>query len=258
MTDTAAPAIDLRLNPDLDPAEFAAIYKRDGLVQIPNILPDDVAESVFQMLARSVPWKLVYPEPPAQPGQPDRVVYLGAQDVQRLGQEEMQRRIGAVMTRARDNYGYLYNAYPMIEAYMNGWDPGHPLHALTEFINSRDFLDFGQAVIGHDNITKADAQATYYGRGHFLTRHVDEGYDKERRAAYTLGFSKDWQPDWGGLLLFMNDKQDITQGFLPRFNTLSIFDGTRLHSVSPVSPFAGSGRFQITGWMRDDPPYKAS
>lgn len=246
--------IELSLRPGLDPAPFAEVYRRDKLVSIPDILPEPAANAVHDMLRSSISWRLIFPEPAPEQPHGHTINVLGAQEIEAIGRQGMAQRIQGVMARARDNYGYLYNAYPMIEAYMKGWDPGHPIHQLTEFLNSPEFLEFGRAVIGVDTITKADAQATLYTRGHFLTRHVDEGYDKERRAAYTFGFTRNWQPDWGGLLLLLEDNFDIHSGLLPRFNTLNIFDGTRVHAVSAVSPFAGDARLQITGWLRDDPP----
>jgi Rps23 Pro-64 3,4-dihydroxylase Tpa1-like proline 4-hydroxylase len=141
----------------------------------------------------------------------------------------------------------------MIEAYMRGWDPGHPIHLATEFINSPEFLELGRRVTGVSAVNKADAHATFYGPGDFLTRHLDEGEDKERRAAYVLGLTEGWQPDWGGLLLFLKDNQDVREGYLPRFNVLTIFDIKYLHTVTQVSSFAGGGRYSITGWFRDDP-----
>ena len=106
---------------------------------------------------------------------------------------------------------------------------------------------------GVQGITKADAHATAYGPGHFLTRHLDYGEDRERRAAYVLGMTEGWQPDWGGLLLFLNKKQDISEGYLPRFNVLTIFDIKHLHTVTQVASFAGKLRTSVTGWFRDDP-----
>jgi Rps23 Pro-64 3,4-dihydroxylase Tpa1-like proline 4-hydroxylase len=245
--------VQLHLNPALDPAEFAEIYARDGLVQIPGVLPDDAAEAIFEVLRTSVSWRLVFPEPGGA-GMPDRIVYIDQAEAARLGQAGLQAQVQSVMARARNNYGFLYNVYPMVEAYVAGWDAGHPIHTLTEFLNSVDFLEFGRQVIGAEAITKADAQATLYAPGHFLTRHVDEGANLERRAAYTFGFTKSWQTDWGGLLMFLDDQQDISRALMPRFNVLTLFDGTKIHSVSPVSAFAGGHRLQITGWLRDDPP----
>ncbi|MEL6245955.1 MAG: 2OG-Fe(II) oxygenase family protein, partial [Pseudomonadota bacterium] len=60
--------------------------------------------------------------------------------------------------------------------------------------------------------------------------------------------------DWGGLLMLI-DKQttDVRSAYIPRFNTLTLFDGMAVHSVSPVSAFAGDGRYSIVGWLRNDP-----
>ncbi|RKR03215.1 2OG-Fe(II) oxygenase [Maricaulis maris] len=246
-----ADTLDLRLNPALDAAEWASRYAEMPLVQIPDVFEPDLAEQISALLRETLNWRLVFPEP--TPHGEDVIVQLTQQDVQRMGREAVAAQIGAVMQRAQKNYGYLYDAYPMIQAYTSHWDPGHPIHRVTEFLNSREFLDFGQAVTGAPLVTKADAQATRYARGHFLTRHVDEGHERERVAAYTLGFTRNWQTDWGGLLMLIEDGLDVSRAFLPRFNMLSIFDGRRMHAVSPVAPFAGEGRYQITGWFRNDP-----
>lgn len=66
-----------------------------------------------------------------------------------------------------------------------------------------------------------------------------------------------WQPDWGGLLLFLNEKHDVTEGYLPRFNVMTIFDIRWLHTVTQVSTFAGGGRYSVTGWFQDDPTRRA-
>lgn len=253
-----ADTLDLRLNPALEPDRWARQYAETRLVQIPDVFEPELAEKVSAILRDTLNWRLVFPEPTAQGEGHEIVVQLTQQDVQRMGREAVSAQIGAVMQRAQKNYGYLYDAYPMIQAYTSHWDQGHPIHTITEFLNSREFLDFGRTVTGAPVVTKADAQATRYARGHFLTRHVDEGHDQERVAAYTLGFTRNWQTDWGGLLMLVEEGLDVSRAFLPRFNMLSIFDGRRMHSVSPVAPFAGDGRYQITGWFRNDPPVRGA
>lgn len=243
--------MELKLNPDIDVEAYAAAYQRDALVRIPDVFAPQTAQAIQDVLSKHLAWRLIFPLPE---NGTETIHVLSQADIQAMGQAALRAKIQAVMERAQRNIGYLYSAYPMIQAYMQNWDPGHPIHRITEFLNSPEFLEFGSRIIGVPGITKADVQATLYSRGHFLTQHVDTGMDNERRAAMTFGFTQGWQTDWGGLLMFLDENKDVSQAFLPRFNVLSLFDGRRIHAVSPVSPFAGSGRFQITGWLRDDPP----
>lgn len=235
--------VALRLNPSIDVGAATAAYARDKVVQIPNLFEPDVAEAVEQAILAS-PWRLLCQN------DKDELLLVTEQDYREMPREERTALERGIMDRASRNIGYTYHAYPMIQALLNGWDPGHPIHALTHFLNGPEFLALGRAIIGEDKLTKVDAHATKYMRGHYLTRHVDDG--GHRRAAYTLGFSRDWQPDWGGLLLFLSDKQDVGSGFLPRWNTLTVFDGLRLHTVTAISQFAPRPRISVAGWYRDD------
>ncbi|MFN7169228.1 MAG: 2OG-Fe(II) oxygenase [Pannonibacter sp.] len=238
----------LSLNPALDVRSLAAAYARDRFVQVPDFFEPEAAEAINSVLRNQMSWRLVF----AIPGQ--GTVQLTQAELQSMGRPAVEARLKEVMTLATRNIGYCYSGYPMIEAFVKGIDPGHPIHEVTRFLNSPAFLEFGEAVIGHKGLTKVDAQATLFTKGNFLTRHIDEGARRERRAAYTLGFSQNWQTDWGGLLMFIDQvTTEVTSGHLPRFNTLTIFDGLRVHSVSVVSQFAGDGRYSIVGWLRDDP-----
>ena len=115
------------------------------------------------------------------------------------------------------------------------------------------FLAFARAVTREPNLTKIDAQATCFQPGNFLTLHDDTG-DGERRAAYTLGLTREWRGDWGGQLLFHDAGGDVLRGFKPRFNAWTVFRTPQLHSVSQVANYAAKPRLTVTGWLRDDPP----
>jgi Rps23 Pro-64 3,4-dihydroxylase Tpa1-like proline 4-hydroxylase len=242
----------LRLNPDLDPADYAEAYARDGVVQIEDIFPAEVADHLFEVLTRQTVWRLVF-----STGE-DKPVVLSQEQLQAMAPDRRAALFRDINARARDNIGFLYSVWPMIQAYLEKWEPGHPLHAVTEFLQTAEVREFGRAVIGCARITKVDAQATLYGPGHFLTRHRDEGLKLERRAAYTLGFARDWQPDYGGLLAFVDDDLNLSRAYLPRFNVLTLFDGLKQHSVTSVAGFAPIGRYSITGWFRDDPPARSA
>lgn len=242
MTDTP-----FRLNPALDAQPHAAYYAANRMVQIPNVFEPETANEIATLLRESIAWRLVYQTPE------EGVVQLTQEEIKTIGAEGMRERMTKIMALAGQNFGYCYNAYPMNKASTDGWDPGHPIHELMQLLSSHTFLDFGAGVIGHPAITKIDATATLYTRGSFLTRHVDDGANNERKAAFTLGFNSGWQTDWGGLLMFIDQAStDVTRALIPRFNLLTLFDGRLVHSVSPVSPFAGAGRLTISGWLRDD------
>ncbi|MBI1197063.1 MAG: proline hydroxylase [Phenylobacterium sp.] len=236
-----------RLAPGLAAADYAQAYARDGVVQIDGLFPPEVADALADTLARRTVWSLVHADP--QGGH----AVLSPDAMARLGPDEIRARLEAAMRRAADGFAYLYLVYPMIDAYVDGRDPGHPLHAVTEFLNGPDFIAFAAAVTG-ETVVKVDAQATCYRPGHFLTLHDDRGVG-ERRAAYTLGLTQGWRPDWGGQLLFHDAARDVVHGFAPRFNTLTLFKVPLAHSVAPVAAYAARPRLTITGWLRDDPPY---
>jgi SM-20-related protein len=242
-------AAGLRLNPSLDVAALAAAYARDGVVQVPMLLTPEAAEAVAAVLEKTVPWRLAVSRDDGREEVLDQTAKAAA------GQAGVGRRIQAAAQRASEGFAYVYMCYPMIGALLAGDDPGHPLHDVTEWLNSRQFLDFGQAVIGRDDVTKADAQASFYRRGDFLTLHDDHGAG-ERRAAYTLGFTRRWRPDWGGQLLFHDAEGQIERGLTPGFNLLTLFTVPRAHSVAPVAAYAAAPRLSIVGWLRNDPPYK--
>lgn len=236
---------ELRLNPALDPHAFAEQYARDRFVQVSDILEPHLAEAL-ETLLKSLPWRLVYADPK------EGVVQLSQAELQQMGQQGVAQRMAHVMELATRNYGYCYNAYQMNEAADEGRDLAHPIHRLTVFLNGGEFRSFVSTVIGEAGLTRTDAQATLYTRGSFLTRHIDDGSKNERRCAYTLGFTRDWMTDWGGLLMFLDGKTDVSSGFLPRFNVLTLFDGRKIHAVSPVSAFAGHPRLSVAGWLRND------
>ena len=236
-----------RLNPILDPAPFAEAYRRDGVVQIPEVLDPASAEAVAEVLKRATPWRLVYSDASGQSN------LIEAADAKRLGAEEMRRRLSEVNAQAAKGFAYVYLCYPMIAAYVRREDPGLALHGMTELLNSPEFLAFGREVVGAPGVTKVDAQATWYRPNDYLTLHDDTDAG-QRRAAYTLGFTRGWRPDWGGQLLFHDDRGDIERGLTPGFNVLTLFRTPRLHSVAPVAPYARSERLSIVGWLRDDPP----
>jgi Rps23 Pro-64 3,4-dihydroxylase Tpa1-like proline 4-hydroxylase len=124
------------------------------------------------------------------------------------------------------------------------------LHSVFEFLNSEEMLGFISEVTGQKDLKSASAQYTRYTPGHFLTRHRDDVTEEKRRIAYVLAFSKEWHPDWGGLLQFYEDDGTARDAWVPEFNSIALFDVRHVHSVSYVTPFTKQPRISLTGWFR--------
>ena len=239
--------IPLALNPNLDLKAAAAAYARDGIARIETLLDPASAQAVAELLEQNVPWRLTL----SGERESEAELYDQAR-VAAIGQAALADALNKVALRAQEGFGYLYLSYPMINAYLAGWDKGHAIHQVSDLINSPPFLDIFRRVTGHDEVIKADAKATLYRPGDFLALH-DDGISPGRVAAYTLGFTRAWRPDWGGQLLMHGEDLEIERGLTPGFNALTIFRVPRWHSVAPVAPYAGAPRLSIVGWARRDP-----
>jgi SM-20-related protein len=242
----------LQLNPDLDVSGFAEAYAQRGVVRMPQVLAPASARVVADLLERQTPWRLVV----SNPDGPGAGLYDSAQ-IQAMADGVLNAKLAAVAERARSGFAYMYLSYPMVGAYLSGWNPGHPIHALTEWLNGPAFLGLLRQVTGRGDIVHADAQATLYRPGDFLNLHDDASGEtgvEKRLAAYVFGFTRAWRPDWGGQLLFHGADGEIEQGLSPAFNSLTLFRVPRTHSVAAVAPYAGGPRLSLTGWARSDQP----
>lgn len=252
MAETLPP---LHLSPGLDSAAamapLRAKFEESGRLQIPDLLEESAARRLYRCLAAEIPWQTVFRTRDARgDGQGQRHIDLHQAQVAALDRTRQNLLADSVYAEARDRFAYVYNNYPVADAFAEGKNPGLYVNDLFRFLNSEAFLGFIRQVTGMAEIARADAQATLYRSGHLLTRHDDVLPEQHRLAAYVLSLTPEWQADWGGMLLFHGPGGDIEHGFAPRFNTLNLFRVGQPHSVSYVTPFAGSGRYSVTGWLR--------
>ncbi len=235
------------LNPHLDRPALAEDFRRDGRVQVRNVLTRAAAETIHEVLSRGTPWGLAW-----QAGEDGphalRAATLNADP--HGEQRAMTAATHAAMRRG--DYAFQFAQYPILDAYLGKWAPDGAHDLLLEHINSEDFLDFIREVTGIASIRKGDAQATLFAPGHFLGLHIDSHVGEGWRVAYVLNLCREeWKSDWGGYLNFFDEDGDIVVGYRPRFNALNMFAVPRAHAVSYVPPFAPVGRFAVTGWFRD-------
>ena len=203
-----------------------------GWVQVPNILARADADALYRTLSGLEHWHTS--------------IGAGGQSWSVPAGADTSLALGHAHAHAGSTQGFSY-AFEHIPALEAGVVP--ELVGVEALVRSQGFLDIGRRLLG-DDICFADAQACRYGPGHFLTTHDDNVAGKHRRAAYVLSLTPEWRADWGGLLLFHDEKGRVTNGLVPGFNVLNIFKVPVAHSVSAVAPFAPARRYTITGWLR--------
>lgn len=235
------------LNPHLDRKQIAATFAATGRVQIRNCLAEASARNLHDLLAHRTKWGLAWQ---AGADGPHNLPEAELRAMAPPARAALQHKLAA--SAAAGEYAFLYGQYPLIHAYLQRWAPGGPHDRLVELLNDVPFLDFAREVTGLPGLRKADAQATLYAPGHFLSLHDDSHSEEGRRVAYVLNLCPiDWRAEWGGYLQFFDEADDIVEGYRPRFNALNLFRVPQRHAVSFVPPFAPRERFAITGWFSD-------
>jgi SM-20-related protein len=224
------------LNPALERVALSNAYRRTGRVHIPSVLTPEAAERIHRCLTHETKWSVTFNK---------GTDFL---DVAYSTLEERSELALSAMRRAASGFHYVFDNHRLSrdgEAYP---DQTHYLARMVEFLNSANVLRFVRDVTGLEAIAWADAQATLYRPGDFLTMHDDRVGGHKRLAAYVLNMTPRWRAEWGGVLQFIDPSGHIDEGYVPVFNALNLFRVPTLHSVSQVAIFGGL-RYSITGWF---------
>lgn len=233
--------------PGLDRAQIARRFHAAGRVHIAGVLAPAAAVRAWRCLAEELPWRLVIQDESGPAS-------LGVADTSQLATAERERIEAGIVRRAAHGFQFVYNSFPLYECHRDGILTDRYVMRVFEFLNSPDFIGFAREVTGIGAIDYADAQATLYRPGHFLTRHDDTGGASQgRQVAYVLNLTPEWRAEWGGLLAFIGPDGHVEEAWSPAMNALNLFRVPALHAVTEVASYAGAGRYSITGWLRQAP-----
>jgi Rps23 Pro-64 3,4-dihydroxylase Tpa1-like proline 4-hydroxylase len=234
------------LNSSLELKDLAEQFTRSGRIQIADFLGTGQAGMLRESLVERQDWALIL-------NAGDKVYDISRETWGQMSGEQRQRLDQLTLAAARDGFHYRYESIRVADER----DARTGKDLLTEFVqfmSSNEVLRFLGGIIGGDDLSFADGQATAYSNGHFLTAHTDNLEGKQRRAAYVLGLSPVWRPEWGGLLMFHDRDDNIEEAFTPKMGALRLFSVPVRHSVSYVNPLAPEPRLSVTGWLRADRP----
>jgi Rps23 Pro-64 3,4-dihydroxylase Tpa1-like proline 4-hydroxylase len=236
-----------RINPDLDTEALAAQFQRDSRIRIADVLAPEFAEQVLECLEGEVPWRVMYFD--HQATGPDVIGKIYPEQRAGMSEDQWQAVVARIHADAVDKYQSFYKGYDVLLARRNGIDQDLFLQKFLDFMGSDELFDFIRAVSGDQLFNRVDCHACCYEPGHFLKEHVDASPFEQRRMAYVFNFSKEWNADFGGLTHFLDDDHQITDTFIPQFNSLVLFKVPVNHSVSMVANYAPHRRYSITGWL---------
>jgi Rps23 Pro-64 3,4-dihydroxylase Tpa1-like proline 4-hydroxylase len=237
---------DFQLASHHDVAAYAAAYRADGRVHIPNLLRDEDAKRLHEAMLRRTPWEILF-------------IYDGLRTLtmspwealSHLQRQEMESRFAqGARTPGRFQARFLRADLSIDGEPFTGPDPD--LKALVRFLNGEAFLSFARAVTGDSAIRLTDVHTSWYRPGDFLHRHNDYVPEEEgdRSAAYVLNLTPVWLAEWGGLLNFLRPDGHVDGAFTPAWNALNFLRVPQLHFVSTVAGFVAAPRLSVNGWVR--------
>jgi Rps23 Pro-64 3,4-dihydroxylase Tpa1-like proline 4-hydroxylase len=226
-----------------DRSALRACYQAEGMVRIASFLPSDRAVTLHHELRESSDWVQLF-------NSGDKLFELDRAAQAALDAKRRLDLDAAIYAGARSGFQYRYETIRVPDDEDQRRASGDALARLALDLSSGELRDLFRDITGADDIRFADAQATAYSPGDFLTGHDDQFPGKDRRAAYVLSLTPAWRIEWGGLLVMHGDEEQGARAFPPLFNVLTLFRVPQMHSVSEVSRAAAYRRYSITGWLR--------
>ena len=240
-------ATQFRLNPALDQDQLARDFRQRGRLHIPDFLMPAGADDLLAELEGSDAWKLIL-------NRGEQVIEIDRSVQAAIGPAKKAEMTAAVFAAAQRGFQYRFETIKAPHADADRAANPSALNGFARFLSSKEALTFLRNVTGAADVSFADAQATSYGPGHFLTTHDDKAPNQKRRVAYVFNLTREWKVEWGGLLTFHDDVSKMAVSLIPAFNALNLFAVPQPHSVSFVTPFAGRRRYSVTGWLRAGTP----
>ena len=207
----------------------------NNIVSIPDIFTNEFAELVFKYSLTEKNWVLACGIDKVR--YENKIIPMNQQKNDLLGIEVNK-------AFSQNRFSYIFHRT------MNNKNPSLIEQNIRAALESSNFLALLNNITGM-NLTKLSTLfMSKYRSGHFLSPHSDKG---NGRLAFVISLSKNWIPQYGGLLHFLSqDRTQIINTSCPIFNNMLIFkvdDIEKPHYVSHVVPNVLFNRISISGWF---------
>ena len=216
--------------------EICAEFKSKSRVRINNILKNEFAELLYKQAYLEKNWVLS--------SGINKNKYEKADNPQNQKANILQAK-NVSSAFGKNEFSYIFYRT------MNNVRPQFPEYMLRKILGSTQFIEFLNKITGLDLKMLTTLFMSKYKSGNFLSPHSDKG---NGRLAFVINLSKNWRPQYGGNLHFLNDSRtEIIDTYVPDFNNLVLFyvpepNGIP-HYVSHIAPNVVQSRYAVSGWF---------
>ncbi|MEO9635795.1 MAG: 2OG-Fe(II) oxygenase family protein [Roseobacter sp.] len=213
-------------------AEFGQRYRSHPLrmVQIEDVLPDHIADTVSGLLTSGTEFGSVYGLHKTRGHVVDRDSWLNAEEENRFFHYEMMS--GSKGQKfGKENLTFL---------------------KLRQFLSSDEFCAFVRDVTDQTISSVTRSRVHRLKLGHYLRPHHDRS--GARTIAYILYLSRDWHKQFGGQLTLVGS-DGFKEHLEPNYNSLILFDVTqnKEHYIEELTiQSKGFARDTMSGWFLNE------
>lgn len=232
------------LHPDVDAAALTAEFAATGRATIAPFVEHNQAEALYRLLRDRDDWRQVINSGP------DKIFEFDRAGRAAMTAAQSESLDAAIYAGARQDFQFRYETVRVPDDDGTRAASGDLLFAFARFLSHGAARDLLRQVTGDAAIQFADAQATAFSPGDFLTRHDDDVAGKNRSAAYVMSLNPQWRIEWGGLFLMHHADGHGADALVPGFNRLNLFAVPQMHSVTEVTRATAFRRYSVTGWLR--------
>lgn len=216
-------------------------YKQKGWVVIEDFLDEALAVSLNNALHTEVPWQYSYL---GRLG----LVKFPFTDLDALTEKQLSLIEQTVTEVCLRGFQFRYCS-ANIQNLIATADKSLPtLKLACERVFNMAFTSFLTKLSGNSGISNHNFLASYYPKDGFLMAHNDELKGGNRKLAYVLQLSRNWQKDYGGNLELLDENGKVKEIVVPQFNSLVVFKVPQDHRVSKVVHEGPEKRLAIHGW----------
>jgi len=230
------------INNEINPENLKEEFITKGSIILRNFLDDNYAETLYNFFNSGMPnnwWYAV-----SSPGSDGYIKYI--RDFEE-NQDEIRREKESSDNLFKSN-NFTYHFYRTSGDHVQGCYCTEC--NFRDWLKSDEIINFLSKISGIEIKNFSTMFGSKYSQGCFLSPHHD---DTLGQIGFVLQLTKDWKPQWGGILHFLDDDQKIIlESEVPTFNTLTLFhipEGKgKWHYVSHVNPGVTSNRIAYSGW----------